>query len=340
MTPLARLCALATTVVLTLSLTLTGAGPAVAQPDENGTPTLMSLRANLGAAAEGFIKAESELAASQAKQAAHQQLLATAEADITEARKRLAVYAAESYRSGRITPISMLLSATSTDDFLGRAKALDKISRGEIGKIDALNEAKARSAEAQAAIDAEVAAQAAALAEMAKRKEAAEKALAAASARRSEVDMSGVPIALPAPRNPDGSWPGESCNMDDPTTGGCITPRTMHSIDEAKRAGFNWYVACFRTGDQYEHPKGRACDYAAYPSGFVNSSAGGANKNYGDRLAAFFVKNAKALGVMYVVWYCQIWQYSSGWHVYKSAGANCGDQPAGDHTNHVHVSLY
>ena len=62
--------------------------------------------------------------------------------------------------------------------------------------------------------------------------------------------------------------------------------------------------------------------------------------NYGNRLAAFYVKNAKALGVMYVVWYCQIWQYGVGWHRYNSTGSNCGDAPAGDHTNHVHLSVY
>jgi hypothetical protein len=36
----------------------------------------------------------------------------------------------------------------------------------------------------------------------------------------------------PAPRNPDGSWPDETCSITpDPTTGtGCITPRTLHLV--------------------------------------------------------------------------------------------------------------
>lgn len=314
--------------------------PTPTVPGEGGNQTLTTLRANLAAAAEGFIKAEADLAASQTKQAAMQQQLETAQADITKVRGRVAVYAAEAYRVGRITPFSMMLQATSTEDLLGRAKALDKVSRADLARLDALTEAKARAAQAKAGIEAEIAAQAAAVDEMAKRKQAAEKSLAAASLKRSDVDSSGVPIALPAPRNADGSWPAETCSVDDPTTSGCITPRTMHSLDEAKRAGFTWYVSCFRPGDQYEHPKGRACDFAAFPGGFENRSADGDNKNYGDRLAAFFVKNAKALGVMYVVWYCQIWQVSTGWHTYNSAGSNCGDSPAGDHTNHVHLSVY
>ncbi|GIH03145.1 hypothetical protein Rhe02_12120 [Rhizocola hellebori] len=334
----------AAVVAIAVLLALTAGAPATAEPttpEEGGSQALTTLRANLAAAAEGYIKAETEFAASKAKQAQQQERLAVAENDVARVRARIADFAAEAYRTGRITPVALMLQATSTEDFLGRAQTLDKISRADLDRIGDLAEAKSRAAEAKAAIDAEVGAQAAAVQEMAKRKLAAEKALASASAKRADVvDPSGMPVAQPAPRNPDGTWPSESCSLDDPTTSGCITPRTLHAMAEAKRAGFTWYVSCFRPGNRYEHPKGRACDFAATPDGFVNRSAGGENKTYGDRLAAFFVKNAKALGVMYVVWYCQIWQYGVGWHRYNSAGSNCGDDPAGDHTNHVHLSVY
>jgi peptidoglycan DL-endopeptidase CwlO len=314
--------------------------PEPTAPGEGGSASLNTLRANLAAAAEAYIKAEAELAASQAKQTTLQGQLEAAEADIARVKGRVAAFAVEAYRTGRITPVSLMLQATTTEDLIGRAQALDKVSRADLARLQELAAAKARAAQAKAGIDAEVAKQAAALQEMAKRKQAAEKSLAAANATRSTVDTSGVPIARPAPRNADGTWPSESCSIDDPTTSGCITPRTLHALEEAKRVGFTWYVSCYRPGDRYEHPKGRACDFAAFPGGFVNRSASGEGKNYGDRLAAFFVKNAKALGVMYVVWYCQIWQYSVGWHRYNSAGSNCGDDPAGDHTNHVHLSVY
>jgi hypothetical protein len=328
-------------VVLLLVAPATPASAEPANPEEGGSQALTTLRGNLAAAAEGYIKAETEFAASKAKQAQQQERLAVAENDVARVRARIANFAAEAYRTGRITPVALMLQATSTEDFIGRAQTLDKISRSDLDRIDDLAEAKSRAAEAKAAIDAEVATQAAAVQEMAKRKTAAEKALAAASARRADVvDPSGMPVAQPAPRNSDGTWPSESCSVDDPTTSGCITPRTLHALAEAKRAGFTWYVSCYRPGNRYEHPKGRACDFAANQDGFVNRSAGGENKTYGDRLAAFFVKNAKALGVMYVVWYCQIWQYGIGWHRYNSTGSTCGDDPAGDHTNHVHLSVY
>ncbi|HCT75168.1 MAG TPA: hypothetical protein DGT23_00950 [Micromonosporaceae bacterium] len=313
-----------------------------APPNETGPPSLSTLRDNLGAAAAGFIKAEADLAASQSKQAELQEQLSAAEADLARVKGSVASYAAQAYMTGRIAPLGLMLQATTQEDLLGRAQVIESITHNDQARLAEYADAKSRADEAKAGIDAEVAAQAVAVQEMAKRKQAAEKALAAAGGTksRSEIDLAGLPTANPAPRNSDGSWPSEGCTIDDPTTSGCVTPRTLHALSETKRLGFNWYVSCYRPGDRYEHPKGRACDFAAFENGFVNSSAGGANKVYGDRLAAFYVKNAKALGVMYVVWYCQIWQYGVGWHRYNSTGSSCGDSPAGDHTNHVHLSVY
>ena len=63
--------------------------------------------------------------------------------------------------------------------------------------------------------------------------------------------------------------------------------------------------------------------------------AGGEDKTYGDNLAAWFVENASALGVMYVIWYNRYWDPAQGWIAYTGGG---GD-PSSDHTNHVHLSL-
>jgi hypothetical protein len=319
--------------------------PALAQPDppdETGSESLSKLRENLASATEGYIKAESELAASKTKQAEAQKQLQAAESDIARVRGRVVDYAVAAYQGGRLRPINMLLRSSGPNDVLGRAQMLDSMTRSDVERLAVLADAKQRAAGAKATIDGEVAAQTTAAQEMAKRKTAAERALAAAKVVRSNpgIDASGIPIANPAPRNANGSWPPQGCTLNDPTTDGCITARTLHALNEAKRVGFTWYVSCYRPGTQYEHPKGRACDFAAFPNGFENRSATGANRNYGDRLAAFFVKNASALAVMYVVWFCQIWTYGVGWHRYNSAGSNCGDAPAGDHTNHVHLSVY
>ena len=60
----------------------------------------------------------------------------------------------------------------------------------------------------------------------------------------------------------------------------------------------------------------------------------GVTKAYGDRLAAWGVDNADRLGVLYVIWFRQIWLPGSGWKSYSGDGT-----PSGDHTNHVHISV-
>src|SRR5690606_6853997 len=127
---------------------------------------------------------------------------------------------------------------------------------------------------AQAALDAEVAAQETQLAEMAKRKEQAERALRAAGGGQATGGPVGVStfVAEPAPRNSSGGWSSESCSEDDPTTSGCITPRTLHALEQARAAGFNRHTSCYRSGGSGEHPKGRACDFSATAGGFANRS--------------------------------------------------------------------
>jgi hypothetical protein len=320
----------------------TAAEPTPPPPNETGTPTLATLRSNLETAGREYIAAEEKLNLSKARQAEQQTILQQTEAEVAQLKQSFAKYAGEAYKTGRVGVIGAMLNASSPDNFLQRAEALDRMTQRDQGGLERLMAAKYKATATKSNIDQEVAEQAAQTAEMAKRKLAAEKALAAVGGgQRTNVNTTGAATAKPAPRNPDGSWPKESCSISDPTPAdGCITPRTNHALNEGKAAGFNWYVSCYRSGGDGEHPKGRACDWAAFPGGFENRSAGGSNRDYGDRLAAFFVKNASALAVMYVVWYCRIWHVGTGWRTYNSAGSNCGDDPAGDHTNHVHTSIY
>lgn len=67
-----------------------------------------------------------------------------------------------------------------------------------------------------------------------------------------------------------------------------------------------------------DHPKGLALDLMTR------------SKSVGDRLADYAVRNYKAYGITYVIWYRQIWTPSKGWHPYN------GPSP---HTDHVHLSF-
>jgi hypothetical protein len=108
----------------------------------------------------------------------------------------------------------------------------------------------------------------------------------------------------------------------------------LNALNQAQRAGFTHYVHCFRQQNSGEHPKGRACDFAADKGGF-GGVATGASKDYGNRLATYFRGNADNLGVLYVIWFKRIWLPSSGW---KSYSGGQGD-PSSNHTNHVHLSV-
>jgi peptidoglycan DL-endopeptidase CwlO len=310
-TLLRRIGAACTVLVTASVIAVIGvSGPAAADP-EGGSKTL---RDQLESAAKGYSDAKIKLAASQTRQKQLQVTMAAAQAGAKTLAAQIQVIADRSYRYGRFTTASLLLDSTEPSDFLERVYRLDSMAQ-----LDARTMADYRrdvdlATTAKAAIDAEV------------RKQAAELTGGFVSA--------DSPLAKPAPRNPDGSWPKESCTVDDPTTTGCITPRLLNAYQQARAAGFTHYTSCFSKRDSGEHPLGRACDFSAHATGFANVAATGADKAYGDRLAAFFIKNADRLGVMYVIWYRQIWMPSTGWRAYSATGA-----PNVVHTNHVHLSV-
>ncbi|GAA4579420.1 hypothetical protein GCM10023176_57100 [Micromonospora coerulea] len=301
-------------------------------PDEGGSK---QLRAALDAAARGHIEAKARLDNSKRRQVALTGQLRQVELRLTELNSQVAQVAAQSYRVGRLTPVSMLLASADPNAFLKRAAELDVMAQRDSKRLHALADAKAEAARAKAAIDIEVREQQKQLAVLAKKKRDAEIALAKVSSGSSSGFSGGSASARPAPRNSDGSWPSEGCSVNDPTTSGCITPRTLHALQQAQAAGYKRYVSCFRSGGDGEHPKGRACDFSAATGGFEDVSATGGDKAYGDSLANYFKNNASRLGVMYVIWYRQIWMPNTGWRSYSGGGS-----PAADHTNHVHLSMY
>ncbi|SCL22705.1 hypothetical protein GA0074694_3436 [Micromonospora inyonensis] len=346
----ARMAALiAATLALGVAATPVAVVPAAAAPPlaakapgddpEGGTP---ALRAQLEAASKGWLDAKDALATSVARQQKINEQLTTIEKDLAVRDQKVGVIAGLAYRTGRLGPASALLASDSPDNFMDRVAALDAVAANEDRELRGLLTTREQANRAKTALNREITEQRKQVAVMEKRKQQAEQALVVANRKTAATrpsggsDSSRSATAKPAPRNPDGSWPPESCSVNDPTPAdGCITPRTLHALNQAKAAGFTRYVSCYRPGGSGEHPKGRACDFAAQKSGFGGDATGG-DKTYGDNLAAYFKNNASRLGVLYVIWYRQIWLPSSGWKSYSGAG---GD-PSSDHTNHVHLSVY
>jgi hypothetical protein len=332
-TTLRRLTAAVVLLAAALALVLAApAAPASADP-EGGTKTL---RDALESAAKGHVEAKIKLENSKKRQKQLQTTLVTAQLDAKRLEVQVAAVAGRSYRLGRFNTLSVLLSASSPDTFLERVQRLDMMAQFDGRALTRYREAVDRYTRAKAALDLEIKEQEKQVTVMAKKKEEAELALASVGggAVAGGFISANSPLAKPAKRNADGSWPRESCTINDPTTSGCITPRMLNAYQQARAAGFKRYTSCFSQRSSGEHPKGRACDFAAAPDGFENVNASGGDRVYGNNLAAFFVRNASRLGVLYVIWYRQIWMPGTGWRSYSGSGG-----PSATHTNHVHLSV-
>lgn len=324
-------------VLIALVATAGFATPARAAPGDDGEGGSKSLTQQLDAASRGYLDAKDKLAASKKRQADLAAQLKRIDAEMAPKQAAIDEVVRESYQAGRLGPMSALLTANSSAGFLDRAEILQTVAARQQEAVRDLKTARDTQSQAKAAIDATVRDQQKQVAVMAGRKVQAETALKAANAGQDDPqpgDGGSSARATSVKRNSDGSLSPEGCTVDDPTTSGCITPRMLHALQQAKAAGFTHYVACFRHQDSGEHPKGRACDFAADQGGF-GGVATGASKDYGNRLANYFLNNSDELGVLYVIWFKRIWLPSSGWKAYTKGN---GD-PSSEHENHVHLSV-
>ncbi|RQX04373.1 coiled-coil domain-containing protein [Micromonospora inaquosa] len=317
---------------------LAGPLPAAAAPtnptpsghEEDGEPKL--LNDVIEQANRDYSAAKSKLDKSKKRQSELAAEVDRAKADLDALAPQVGQIAAQSYRTGRIGAIAMLLESDNPDSFVRRAAVLDEMNMVNEKKLSEVNVVKARAEQAKLALDTEVREQQKQTAVMAKRKSEADKALSLVGGKGFTgglVDAKS-PVAKIGPgRTADGDWKAQSCSENDPTTSGCITPRTLHAYKEVKRAGFNRFVGCYRPGGPWEHPKGRACDWSLQKSGFSpwhNEDT----RTYGNNVAAFLIRNADRLGIYYVIWNRQIWFPATGWSSYSGPS---------NHTDHVHMSL-
>jgi peptidoglycan DL-endopeptidase CwlO len=329
-----RLVAFVVAAVAGTLLVASGPVPALADPagPDGGNATLQG---QLEAASRGYNDAKGRLDAATARQAQLETEAQQTQAELAEVTSQVQAAAVTAYKGGRLGSLSILLDTGSAGDLLDRATTLQSQLQRDNDALHRLHALQAQYDTQRAAINTEITTQQAQLAVMDKRRKDAQAALSAAGGGGATTGPSGgLATATPSPRNPDGSWPKESCSVPDPTTSGCLTPRTLHALQEARKAGFTHYTACWRAGTWGEHPLGRACDFSANATTFVNAAATGADKAYGDRLAAWLLANADRLAVLYVIWYGRIWMPGTGWRTYHGDGT-----PAGDHMNHVHLSV-
>lgn len=325
----------ATVLIAVLAAMLMLPQPVAAAPGEDDAPSAATLRARLNKATEEYNNAKGRLEALRSKQKKADRDIRDLQVKVQSLSGRVGELAAAVYKGSRAGTVAALLGSGSPRELAMTMTTVEYLAHRDYKQIKEFVDLRDQLANKRYKYELSMRQQRAELSKMAERKQEILKALIAAGGG----DPTGGPdggasTAEPSPRNSDGSWPPQSCSENDPTTDGCLTPRTLHALQEAREAGFTRYTACYRPASFGEHPKGRACDFSASTGGFEDQAAYGGDKAYGDNLAGWFVGNANALGVMYVIWYRRIWEPGNGWSTYNGGGS-----PAGDHTNHVHVSI-
>nr|BFE64541.1 hypothetical protein GCM10020063_090670 [Dactylosporangium thailandense] len=315
------------------------ATPAAAEPGGDTGDEGSSANPTLGSVLEDSTRAWSEAKekfdASVKRQGELTAQLQATEAQLATVQEQVAAIAVAAYRTGPLTTFAALMDAGTPDSFAERADTINQIAHHNDNLLHQLKGLKESQAAQKKALEDEVAAQQQQVQTMEQKKKDAETALKLAGGPSKGFVTANLPSADPVPRTSSGALPKESCSVNDPTTTGCITPRMLHAMQEAQKDGFKRFVACFRPSGPYEHPKGRACDFSVQTKNGFGGVASGDDYVYGSTLAAYFVKNANQLGVMYVIWFKEIWTPAVGWHHYSGVA---GD-PSSDHTNHVHLSI-
>jgi len=333
-----RLAAALALLVATSGLALTAASPAAAAPrplaapgdnGDDGEGGSKSLNDKLDDASKGYVEAKAKLAASKKSQQDLVAQLKTIDAQLAPQQAVLDQIVKQTYMTGRLGPMAALLTADSSQGLLDRAETLETVAVKQDAAMRDLKETRTKQEQAKIAIDTAIRDQQKQVNVMARKKAQAEAALKAAGGGQNAGSPGGTGGSASAPR-----YTGGSAMVNDPTSSGRITQRLLNAMKQAQADGFTHYVHCYRPQNSGEHPKGRACDFAADKGGF-GGVATGASKDYGNRLANYFIKNSDNLGVLYVIWFNRIWLPSSGWKSYS--GGN-GD-PSSDHTNHVHLSV-
>ncbi|GAA2284905.1 hypothetical protein GCM10009853_044600 [Glycomyces scopariae] len=295
-----------------------------AQEEEEGAS------AELSQAIEDYLNAQDELESLQQQEEDLAAELAASVEERAALQTELEDYAYIASTTSDYQSTAALLASGDPQDAIAALEMLQFLGESRAARLNELIDRLAEIEALQQTLDDTIAEQADVTEEMEAARDEAARELAASGG-----DSADGPTASDAPAAEPYEGDSYGCTEDDPTPAdGCLTPRTLHALEQAQIAGFTRYVSCYRPSGSGEHPKGRACDFSSEPGGF-GGDAGGEDYDYGQNLAAWLIENSDALGVQYVIWYRQIWFPGNGWKSYSGA---YGD-PSSDHTNHVHLSM-
>ncbi|MFC7620666.1 M23 family metallopeptidase [Microlunatus sp. GCM10028923] len=130
--------------------------------------------------------------------------------------------------------------------------------------------------------------------------------------------------------------------VDDPTSSGLITARTLHLYEQARKLFPDTSWACYspRPGSKSEHPLGRACDITF--GNQIGTRPAPGQLDAGWQLTTWLKENAQHLGVAYLIWQGKIWSQArnaEGWRDYNGGGMHDPHDITGGHYDHLHVTV-
>src|SRR5258706_5205751 len=243
--------------VIATFLAIAGSSTAAyADPGTDSEGSSQALAEKLEAAARGYYDAKAVLTASEQRQAEITQNLQVSQAGLARLTEQVGRVAAARYKGSSIGLLNGLITdRADPQELLAGAAVGEYLTWRDDTYIREYRTIKDEAERQQGLLTAELEIQSKQVAALDAQKREAEKALASVGGMVTAGYGGPAQPAQPAVRNSDGSFPRESCSIDDPThTGGCVTPRMFHTLNEAHLAGFNHYVACWPGRDWGEHP--------------------------------------------------------------------------------------
>src|SRR2546423_408073 len=200
--------------VLAMAAALVVAPPAALADPANPDGSPNSLQGQLDEASRAYNDAKGRLDAAKQRQTDLTAQAASTKAQLDDLMPEANAVAVEAYKGGRLSGVAMLLDSGTPDDLLARATGLQMQLDRDNRTLRRLADAQARYTEQLAAIEVEVQMQQSQLAAMANGKNDLEKAIGGDGGKPfGGIGPIGAGSDSPAPRNPDGSWPKQSCSV-------------------------------------------------------------------------------------------------------------------------------
>ncbi|SDH34393.1 hypothetical protein SAMN05421505_11494 [Sinosporangium album] len=239
------------------------------------------------------------------------------------AAREIRLIAAERHRSGGFEPNAALIGGNDPRAVLGQMALAEQMVAAQNARLSSYTQIRDAHQQAQTEASQKTSDLRTALDTLEKQRKDAEKTIVKIKDR--------IDLLYPTPgMRPNGTFipqlPGGPDN---------ITPR-MRLVRNliVERFGVPFGVGCYRAiNDGGEHPLGRACDFMLSHGG---SMPGSREIQRGHDISNWVIKNAKRLGIMYVIYRQRIWHVRTGsWRYMSDRGG-----ATANHYDHPHISVY